>query len=111
MVNVCMLSRVQVFVTLWTVPAPPRPHLPVLLSLCFSLLESGLSSSSQGLCHPHVLPTTPEAPTAICVSQVRLLKPRNEAAWPRVSKPRRGTYHTSALPHPPAYADLSDTLH
>ena len=28
MVNVCMLSRVQVFVTLWTVPAPPHPHPP-----------------------------------------------------------------------------------
>ena len=64
-----------------------------------------------GLCHPRVLPATPEAPTAIRILQVRLLKPRNAAAWPRATKPLRGTYHTSPLPHPPAYADLNDPLY
>lgn len=63
-----------------------------------------------GLCHPWVLPATPEVPTAIHISQVKLRKPRNAAAWPRATKPLRGTDRTSPLPHPPSCADPSDKL-
>ena len=64
-----------------------------------------------GPCHPPVLPATPEAPHSIRISQVRLLKPRDDAAWPRATRPLRGTHHTSPLPCPPSCTDPNDTLY